>query len=321
MLTKLGELAGNDVPLLHVCGSIDPLLGGTSNVIETIYQQMGGRISVIIKDGAGHHPHSLRDPRLIADFIEQSAQSQSTAKPAFVSEKATRTKFYGPQEIYKDSESEGTALTSRGPLFTPCYDRYSFELPGVEGSVNVIAPTQAAAGNPWVFRAGVVERDASVDLALLANGYHIVTGPVSYNKEGPDREQWDAVYRHLVGHGFAKKPTMEGAGRAAGEVYAWAVANPEKVSCIYAENPVMHSFMSKEPLFGKLAPLAVAKVPLIHVCGGLDPALESNTRAIEREYKQAGGSILVILQQGVGHYPLAPLDPDPVVNAIMGAFK
>jgi len=30
---------------------------------------------VMIKDGVGHHPHSLRDPKPMADFIEQSVQA------------------------------------------------------------------------------------------------------------------------------------------------------------------------------------------------------------------------------------------------------
>ena len=316
MLQKLGGLADNDVPLLHVCGSMDPLLGRFSNVIETIYQQLGGRISVILKDGAGHHPHSLRDPAPIADFIEQSVQPRTSQPPAFAGEKHLRASFYGTATTYANSGTEGTALTTRGPRFTACYDRYTFALPGVEGSVNVIVPEKAAAGNPWIFRAGVVDRDATVDLALLAKGYHIVTGPVSYNKDGPDLQHWNAVYQHLAGHGFSAKPVLEGAGRAAGEAYAWAIANPGKVSCIYAENPVLHSFMSKAPLLENLAPLAAAKIPLVHVCGSLDPALENQTRVIEKRYKELGGKITVILQQGIAHYPLSPADPGSAVEAI-----
>ena len=72
VLAKLGDLAKADVPILHVNGSIDPLLGRCSNTVENIYRQLGGRISVIIKEGMGHHPHSLRDPKPIADFISQS---------------------------------------------------------------------------------------------------------------------------------------------------------------------------------------------------------------------------------------------------------
>ena len=50
----------------------------------------------------------------------------------------------------------------------------------------------------------------------------------------------------LTDHGLSRKPVMEGAGGAAGEAYAWAVENPDKVSCIYGENPVLRSHMSKK---------------------------------------------------------------------------
>jgi hypothetical protein len=48
------------------------------------YQQLGGRISVLIKDGAAHHPHSPRDPKPIGDFIEASLKPAVTEPPAFV---------------------------------------------------------------------------------------------------------------------------------------------------------------------------------------------------------------------------------------------
>src|SRR5438128_3061598 len=43
------------------------------------------------------------------------------------------------------------------------------------------------------------------------------------------------------------------------------------IACIYAENPVLSSFMSKTSLLDNLASLAKAGVPLLHVCGSLDP--------------------------------------------------
>jgi len=79
---------------------------------------------------------------------------------------------------------------------------------------------------------------------------------------------------------------MEGAGTAAGEAYAWAIENPDKVSCIYGENPSLHSLMSKTPPIDNLAPLARAGVPLIHVCGSLDPWLNDQTRVVEKRYKE-----------------------------------
>ena len=312
----LGELARWDVPLLHVCGSIDPLLGKNSTVIEKIYQQFGGRISVMIKEGFGHHPHSLRDPKPIADFIEQSIQGASSAPPAFVGRKFARSAYYGIEDLYRNYPSESTYITCRGPLFTECYDRYEFDLPNVEGAVTVIAPTATAPGKPWVFRAGFVDRDAKVDLALLAKGFHIVTGPVPYNGDGPTRKDWDAVYKHLTEHGFSRKPVMQGAGGAAGDAYAWAIENPDKVSCIYGENPILRSKMPKTPPLDNPAPLAKAGVPLLHVCGSLDPWLADNTRVIETRYQELGGQISIITNEGEGHYPLGPKDAKPVVDFI-----
>jgi len=316
MLMKLGDLAANDVPLLHVCGSIDPLLGRVSSVIENNYVQWGGRITVMIKEGGGHHPHSLRDPKPLADWIEANIKPANGTPPAFVPGKFTRTSFYSSENFYRDYTKEGTYIACRGPGFAECYDRYAFELNGVEGTINVIAPKQAAAGNPWVFRADFVSREAVVDLALLAKGFHIVVGPVPYNADGPSRSHWDAVYRYLTEHGFSRKAVLEGAGGAAGEVYAWAIENPDKVACVYGENPVLRSHMAKTPPLDNLAPLARAGVPLLHVCGSLDPWFNDQTRVAEKRYKELGGQITVIVKEGEGHFPTAPKDAKPVVDII-----
>src|SRR6202040_41977 len=154
--------------------------------------------TVMIKEGRGHHPHSLRDPAPIADWIEQNIKPRNIALPAFVSGKFTRTSFYGTKSSYREYPKEGTYITCRGPGFTDCFDRYAFELAGVEGTINVIVPKTAAPGTPWVFRADFVNRDAAVDLALLSKGFHIVTGPVPYNADGPLITHWNAVYKHLT---------------------------------------------------------------------------------------------------------------------------
>ena len=317
MLDRLSLLALNDVPLLHVIGSIDPLLGRFSSVIENNYQQFGGRISVMMKDGAAHHPHSLHDPKPIANFIEQSVRATPSIAPDYLAGRITHTFFYSTENFYREYPEEGTDITCRGAIFSECYDRYSFELTGVEGAITVTIPKTAAAGKPWVFKSEFVGRDAVVDLALLAKGFHIVTGPVSYSSDGPLLPHWNAVYQHLTTHGFSGKPVLEGAGRAAGDAYAWAIENPDKVACVYGENPVLRSFMSKT-LLDRLAPLAGAGVPLLHVCGGLDPAFATQTGAVKQRYEQLGGKIQVIVKEGEGHYPLAPRDPKPVVDFIVG---
>lgn len=314
---RLGELAGHDVPLLHVCGSLDPLLGKYSTAIENIYQQFGGRISVMIKEGFAHHPHSLQDPQPIVDFIVQSVQKTNAVPPSFVTGKFTRTSFYSDENVYRNFREDGAYITCRGPMFTPCYDRYQFNPNNFSGGgINIIVPKTPAPGNPWVFRADFVDRDAIVDEALLARGFYIVTGPVPYD-DGPVQAQWDATYQYLVDHGFSRKPVMEGRGAAAGEAYAWASENPDKVACIYGENPIMHSNLAKTSPLDSLAPLAKAGVPLLSVCGSLDPGLAANTRVVEQRYKELGGQITVIIKEGQGHYPLAPNDPQPVVDFIV----
>jgi pimeloyl-ACP methyl ester carboxylesterase len=319
IMSGLVGLATNDVPLLHVCGSFDPILGKFTLPIESIYQQLGGRISVMIKEGRGHHPHSLRDPKPIADFIEQSVKETKSAPPDFAGNRFRKNSYYSGASSYQNYPGEGTYITCRGPLFAGCYDRYEIELPNVEAFTTVIVPKVAAPGNPWVFRADFVMRDAVVDQSLLAKGFHIVTGAVPYNGDGPDIKQWNTIYKYLTDQGFSKKPVMEGDGGAAGEAYAWAIENPDKVSCIYAENPVMHSNTAKTQPLDKLAPLAKAGVPLFHVCGSLDPWLKDNTQVVEQRYKQLGGKITVIIKKDEGHYPLAPKDIKPVVEFITQA--
>jgi pimeloyl-ACP methyl ester carboxylesterase len=314
--SRLGDLARADVPVLQICGTIDPILGKNASAIEAIYQQFGGRISMMIKEGYAHHPHSLRNPKPIADFIEQSVQAVRGPAPAFVGDRFTRTSYYSIDNSYRAYPDEDTYITCRGPLFSPCYDRYDVSIAGTPMTTTVIAPTTVAAGMPWVYRAGFVFRDARVDQALLAKGFHIVTAPVTTNADGPLMKDWSTAYDYLVGHGFAKKPVVEGAGGGAGEMYEWAIENPDKVSCVYAENPRMRSALAKTQPLDNLAPLAKANVPLLHVCGSLDPWFKDNTLELEKRYKKLGGKIEVIVKKGMGHYPLAPEDPAAVVDFI-----
>jgi pimeloyl-ACP methyl ester carboxylesterase len=72
---NLAPLAKAGVPLLHVVGDADdvvPLAENTA-VIKRRYEQLGGQITVIVKPGVGHHPHSLRDPAPIVEFFLKHA--------------------------------------------------------------------------------------------------------------------------------------------------------------------------------------------------------------------------------------------------------
>jgi hypothetical protein len=325
-ILRLGELIKHDVPLFNVCGTEDFVLENNTKVIENIYRQGGGQISLMIKEGTGHHPHSLIDPKPIADFIEQHVQPNTTPRPEIVDDTFTKSYYYSTGNSYIYLPKEDTYATCRGPQFTPCYDRYdkpSYDkngksVFGVMGMA-VLVPKTEAVGKPWVFRADRIGREASaVDLALLAKGFYIVAAP--YLGQGPVLAEWNAVYTNMTAHGFSKKPALEGAGAGAGEAYAWAIKNPDKVSCIYGENPVLRSIMESERgdrhLADKLGPLAKAGVPILHVCGQLDPWLDRETRVAEKRYKKFGGHMTVVVRPGEGHFPIGPVDPKPAVDFI-----
>ena len=108
--------------------------------------------------------------------------------------------------------------------------------------------------------------------------------------------------------------------------YQWATANPDKVSCIYGENPVLRGTMvtkgnpdenAKVPHIDDLSPLAKAGVSILHVWGSLDQWLDRETRVAEKKYQELGGNLTVIIKQGEGHFAAEPQDPKPVVDFIV----
>ena len=68
---NLDPLAKAGIPLLHVVGAADVVVpvAENSDLIEQRYRKLGGSIKVIRKAGVGHHPHSLKDPAPIVEFV------------------------------------------------------------------------------------------------------------------------------------------------------------------------------------------------------------------------------------------------------------
>jgi len=159
----------------------------------------------------------------------------------------------------------------------------------------VIVPKQLAPGQPWSWR-----------------GFHVAY--TSANATLRPGKEWDAWYAFLTEqHGLPRKPAFIGMSRGGEYAYTWATANPNKVSCIYRDNPG-----ASRELMMKFAGLATNDVPLLHVCGSIDPLLGKKSTAIEGRYKELGGPITVMIRDGEGHYPLGPKDPKPAVDFIVG---
>ena len=70
-IDHMENLAGMKVPILNVVGDADRVVPVEENtaILERRLEELGWRMEVIHKPGIGHHPHSLKDPKRIVDFI------------------------------------------------------------------------------------------------------------------------------------------------------------------------------------------------------------------------------------------------------------
>ena len=79
-IDNLVPLAKAGIPIIHVVGDVDKVVPVAENtaIAEARYKELGGVFEVIHKKDVGHHPHCLKDPQPIVDFILRHDQSVST---------------------------------------------------------------------------------------------------------------------------------------------------------------------------------------------------------------------------------------------------
>lgn len=75
---NLAPLAEAKIPILSVCGDADRVVPVAENtlLVKERYEKLGGPIEVILKPGVDHHPHSLKDPGPIVEFVLRHAPSR-----------------------------------------------------------------------------------------------------------------------------------------------------------------------------------------------------------------------------------------------------
>jgi pimeloyl-ACP methyl ester carboxylesterase len=253
--------------------------------------------------------------------------------------------------------TEPPAVTAEGQPFSGKrsdyrgYRRYDFVVDGCPAIV--VVPRQAAAGKLWIWRAEFFDAFPQADLALLADGFHLVYINVGNTFGCPDAlKHWDVLYRELTGeHGLSRKPVLEGLSRGGLYCFNWAADHPRQVACILADNAVLdfkswpggkgkgkgsagdwqklladYRFSSeaealaykKNPV-DNLQPLAQAKVPLFLLCGDADDVVPypENGALVQQRYEKLGGPVTVLIKQGLGHHPHGLTDPSPAVEFIL----
>lgn len=221
------------------------------------------------------------------------------------------------------------------------FERYDFNYNGRD--CIIVTPKTTAKGKPWIWRARFFDHEPQTDIALLKEGFHLVYTDVIDLFGAPKAvEIWDRFYEYLTEmHEFSRKAVLEGLSRGGLIIYNWAIKNPEKVFCIYADAPacnlqswpgvnrqeMLDAYGLTREQFAKfkgspidnLAPLAKENVPIIHVVGDADEVVPvaENTAIVEARYKKLGGHITVIHKKGGRHHPHSLEDPTPIVDFIL----
>ena len=101
----------------------------------------------------------------------------------------------------------------------------------------VVVPKAAAPGNPWSWQGCYWDHEPQTEVELLKRGFHIAFAAPDAGGQG---KVWDAWYKFLTEkHGLAKKAAFIGMSKGGVNEFNWGVVNPDKVACIYADNPAL----------------------------------------------------------------------------------
>jgi hypothetical protein len=137
----------------------------------------------------------------------------------------------------------------------------------------VIAPKKGGAGQSVVVAGLLLGSSAADGSGTAPARFHI-----AYISANATFETGEGMGRVVCvshdKHGLSAKPAFIGMSRGGEYAYTWATAHPDKVSCIYGDNPGTN----RESL-SKLGDLAANDVPLLHVCGSIDRCWERTRRS------------------------------------------
>lgn len=229
------------------------------------------------------------------------------------------------------------------------YKMYSFTFK--DRTCRIVVPRDPASGYPWIWRAHFFGHRPEVDLALLSKGFHVAYIDVSDLYGSPEAVSlWSDFYQHVTDeYQFAEKVALEGMSAGGLIVFNWAKANPGKVTCIYADAPVLdfrswpggfkngrgsaedwkkilkayrltqeEALQYKDQPFNQLQSLAAHDVPILIVSGDADDVVpyEENAGILVEKYKEIKGDVTVIMKNEPGHSHGLE-DAQPIINFIL----
>ncbi|MEC5125178.1 prolyl oligopeptidase family serine peptidase [Verrucomicrobiales bacterium BCK34] len=254
--------------------------------------------------------------------------------------------YIGDSQTHKVRKVTGLPGAPRAPL--SAYETVDFKVDG--RACKLAKPKKAAPGNPWIWRCRFFGAFPAVDEGLLADGWHVATIDVSNLFGAPEAmEAFDIFYKHMTGEkGLHAKPVIEGFSRGGLPATLWPMQNPDKVSGIYLDAPVLniHTWprrtspgtwpvcmkawgLTEETADSWVGPLtqleklAKANVPILLIAGGGDdvvPFSENGGVLVER-FRALGGDLTLTVKAGCGHHPHSLHDPAPAIAWVKRVIK
>ncbi len=231
------------------------------------------------------------------------------------------------------------------------FDQFHFQI--AESPAYLVVPSEAASGNPWIWRARFPGYHAEMDIQLVRQGFHLAYLDVANEFGCPDViERAEQFYRFLVNErGLNSKAAMEGVSRGGLFVYNWTAKHPSRVSSIYCDTPVCdfrswpggkgkgigseaawkqclaaYGLSEEEALAYDQLPIdhadiiARARIPVLHIVSENDRVVppQENTYRLQEQLKQFGHEMQIIrvtagTAKSDGHHFDHP-DPQRVID-------
>ncbi len=216
------------------------------------------------------------------------------------------------------------------------FDQYNFTVAGK--ACLVVAPKQPHPGNPWIWRTYFWNHKPLFDSIMCSRGYYLafMDDPNLYGAPQAVAHM-DSFYVHLTTHyGLNKKPTLFGISRGAFYMYNWSRNNVDKISSLYGDGAGMDylswpcgcygtgagsagDWTTLKNVFGfasdaeakayrgnpyqGMKPLAIAKIPIIHVYGEADDVAPPNENVLKANdsLKAYGWQMKLLPKPKTGH--------------------
>jgi Predicted esterase len=239
------------------------------------------------------------------------------------------------------------------PLKVTSYYGYSCASFTFQGrSCKVVKPKWSAPGRPWIWRARFWGHEPQTEIALLERGFHVVYCDVA-ELFGNDEAiaAWNGFYTMLNKAGLSKKNVLEGMSRGAVYALNWAAENPNKVSAVYIDNPLLdmkswpcglgkvsaspqelaafkkdYNITTDEQLrafknspVDKVSQIVRGGYPILILCADADEAAvpDDNTIPFEEKMRNLNGKLTIMHKPGFKHYPHSFPNPAPIVDFIL----